>query len=51
MAGMAGGDQGIAEQWIEEGVNSAGQVASAGASVLLYARTYKARISRKNCPV
>lgn len=36
MAGMAGGEQTIASQWIEEGVNSTGQVIFALASYLLY---------------
>jgi hypothetical protein len=36
MAGMAGGEQSITRQWIEEGVNSASQIAMALASCSLY---------------
>jgi len=39
MAGMAGGEQSIARQWIEEGVNSASQVAMAVASCILYCQS------------
>ena len=36
MAGMAGGEQTIASQWIEEGINSSGQIIFALASYRLY---------------
>jgi hypothetical protein len=36
MAGMTGGEQTIASQWIEEGINSSGQITFAAASYLLY---------------
>jgi hypothetical protein len=39
MAGMASGEQSVARQWIEEGINSAGQVAMALASYLMYRRS------------
>jgi hypothetical protein len=38
LAGMASGEQSIARQWIEEGVNSVGQISFAVGSYLLYAR-------------
>lgn len=38
MAGLAGGDQSVARQWIEEGINSLGQIAFALGSYLLYSR-------------
>jgi hypothetical protein len=41
MGGMAGGEQTIAMQWIEESVNAAGQIAFAAGSFLLY-RDFKA---------
>lgn len=39
MAGMASGEQSVARQWIEEGVNSASQIALAVASCTLYRRS------------
>jgi hypothetical protein len=39
MAGIAGGEQSIARQWLEEGVNSLGQITFAVGSYLLYIRT------------
>ncbi len=36
MAGMAGGEQSIARQWVEESINSLGQIAYALGSYLLY---------------
>lgn len=36
MGGMAGGDQTVARQWIEEGINATGQIAFAVGSLLLY---------------
>jgi hypothetical protein len=41
MGGMAGGEQTVARQWIEEGVNAIGQIAFAAGSILLY-RDFKA---------
>jgi hypothetical protein len=38
LAGLAGGEQNVARQWIEEGINSAGQIAFAWACRLLYSR-------------
>jgi hypothetical protein len=38
MAGMATGEQTVARQWVEEGVNSVGQIAWAVGSYLLYSR-------------
>jgi hypothetical protein len=38
MAGLASGEQNIARQWIEEGINSTGQIAFALGSYLLYSR-------------
>jgi hypothetical protein len=40
MSGMAGGEQTVARQWIEQGINSAGQGAFALGSFCLY-RTYR----------
>ncbi|MFN2292403.1 MAG: hypothetical protein ACK2UC_14520 [Anaerolineae bacterium] len=40
MSGMASSEQTVARQWIEQGINSAGQTAFAAASFLLY-RTYR----------
>jgi hypothetical protein len=39
MAGMAGGEQSVARQWVEEGANSLGQIALAVASWTLYRRS------------
>lgn len=36
MGGMAGAEQTIAQQWIEEGINTTGQIAFAAGSYLLY---------------
>lgn len=36
MGGMAGGEQTIAQQWIEESVNAIGQISFAVGSYLLY---------------
>jgi hypothetical protein len=38
MAGLAGGEQSIARQWIEESINAAGQIAFALGSYWLYLR-------------
>jgi len=38
MAGMAGGEQSVGWQWVEEGINSVGQIAFALGSWLLYSR-------------
>ena len=38
MAGMASGEQTVARQWIEEGINSLGQICWAVGSYLLYLR-------------
>ena len=38
MAGLAGGDQSVARQWVEEGINSLGQTAFALGSYLLHSR-------------
>ncbi|MGD9048358.1 MAG: hypothetical protein PVF77_09910 [Anaerolineae bacterium] len=38
LAGLAGGEQSIARQWIEEGINATGQIAFALGSYLLYSR-------------
>ena len=38
MAGLAGGEQNVTRQWIEEGINTLGQVAFALGSYLLYSR-------------
>ena len=38
MAGLAGGEQTVARQWIEEGINSLGQITWAFGSYLLYVR-------------
>jgi hypothetical protein len=38
MAGLASGEQSIARQWIEEGINSIGQIAFALGSYLLHSR-------------
>jgi hypothetical protein len=38
LAGLAGGEQSVARQWIEEGINSAGQIAFALGCYLLYSR-------------
>ena len=38
MAGMASADQGIGQQWFEESINSAGQIAFAVGSYLFYRR-------------
>jgi hypothetical protein len=43
LAGLAGGEQSIARQWIEEGINSMGQIAFALGSYLLYSRTEMVR--------
>jgi hypothetical protein len=40
MSGMASGEQTVARQWIEEGINSAGQSAFAAGSFLIY-RTFR----------
>lgn len=40
MSGMASGEQTVARQWIEEGINSTGQLAFAMGSFLLY-RSYR----------
>lgn len=45
MAGLAGGEQTVARQWVEEGVNTAGQTAFAVASFLLH-RAYVAARAR-----
>ena len=39
LAGLASGEQTIARQWIEEGINTSGQIAFALGSYLLYSRT------------
>jgi hypothetical protein len=46
MAGMASGEQSVARQWIEEGVNSISQIALAVASYLMY-RTSLARVASR----
>lgn len=38
MAGMASGEQSVGRQWLEEGINSVGQMAFAFGSFLLYSR-------------
>jgi hypothetical protein len=38
MAGMTGGEQSIARQWVEEGINSVGQIAFALGCFMLYSR-------------
>jgi hypothetical protein len=39
LAGLASGEQTIARQWIEEGINTTGQIAFALGSYLVYSRT------------
>lgn len=38
MAGMASGEQSVGRQWLEEGINSVGQIAFAFGGFLLYSR-------------
>jgi hypothetical protein len=44
MAGLAGAEQSIARQWLEEGINATGQIAFALASYLLYSRAEMVRV-------
>ncbi|MBN1178656.1 MAG: hypothetical protein JXD18_05560 [Anaerolineae bacterium] len=48
MSGMASGEQTVARQWIEEGINSAGQIAFAAGSFLLY-RSYRSEGTEVTC--
>ena len=43
LAGLAGGEQTIARQWIEESINATGQIAFALGSYLLYSRAEMVR--------
>lgn len=43
LAGLASGERSIARQWIEEGINTTGQIAFALGSYLLYLRTEMVR--------